>query len=74
MHISELRMMNDAMIKYLNSIGKNTERNEIIKNILQENECFNKISKENAYIILKDIGISNEKIESVYLNLVSINN
>ncbi len=74
MKIEDIRLINDSMIKYLESIGKSTERNEIIKHILEDNKCFQKLTKEDAYIILKDIGVSDEKIDVVYLNLVSINN
>lgn len=74
MQIEDLRLMNKSMIKYLESMGKNVERNEIINHILEDNECFQKITKEDAYIILKDIGVSDEKIDVVYANLVSLNN
>lgn len=73
MQLKDIKLMNDTMIKYLSSLGKSTQRNEIIKNILEDDKCFEKISKDDAYMILKDIGVSEEKIESIYLNLVSIN-
>lgn len=69
--LKELRLMNDTMIKYLKNMGMNTKRNEIIKKILNDDACFFKMNKENAYIILQDIGISKEKIASMYLKLVS---
>ncbi len=74
MKLDDIKLMNDIMIKYLKSMGKSTERNEIIKYILEDDDCFQKLSKEDACIILKDVGISNEKINVVYLNLVSTNN
>lgn len=74
MKLEDIRLMNDSMIKYLYSMGKSAERNEIIKHILEDDKCFQKLSKEDVYIILKDVGVSDEKIDSVYSNLVSINN
>lgn len=73
MQLKDIKLMNESMIKYLESLGKSAQRNIIIKNILDDDECFKKLNKEDAYIILKDIGISNEKIDSIYLNLVSNN-
>ena len=73
MELKEIRLMNESMIKSLESIGKNAQRNIIIKNILEDEKCFQKLDKEDAYMILKDIGISSEKIDYIYLNLVSNN-
>ena len=73
MELKEIRLMNESMIKYLESIGKNAQRNIIIKNILEDEKCFQKLDKEDDYMILKDIGISSEKIDYIYLNLVSNN-
>lgn len=70
--LEELRLMNNTMIKYLKNMGMNVKRNEIIKQILNDDACFFKMNKEDAYIILQDIGISKEKIDSLYLTLVSI--
>lgn len=74
MKLEDIKLMNFSMIKYLKSIGKSTERNEIITHILEDNEFLKKLSKEDVYIILKDVGVSDEKLETVYSNLVSINN
>lgn len=74
MKIEDIRLMNESMIKYLQSMGRSTERNEIIKHILEDSQCFKKLSKEDVCIILKDVGVSDEKIDVIYSNLVSINN
>lgn len=74
MKLDDIRLMNDSMIKYLESMGKSTERNEIVKHILEDDKCFQKLSKEDMYIVLKDVGVSEEKIDVVYSNLVSTNN
>jgi hypothetical protein len=73
MQLKEIRLMNESMIKYLESLGKSAQRNIIIKNILEDEKCFQKLEKEDSYMILKDVGISAEKIDYIYLNLVSNN-
>ena len=73
MQLKEIRLMNESMIKYLESLGKSAQRNIIIKNILEDEKCFQKLEKEDYYMILKDVGISEEKIDYIYLNLVSNN-
>ena len=70
MKLDDIKLMNDIMIKYLKSMGKSTERNEIIKYILEDDDCFQKLSKEDACIILKDVGISNEKIKCKILDKI----
>ena len=45
MELKEIRLMNESMIKYLESIGKNAQRNIIIKNILEDEKCFQKLDK-----------------------------
>lgn len=69
--INEIKIMNDTMILYLKKLGMNYRRNEIISKILEDESCFFKMDKEDAYIILKDIGIQNENIDNVYSKLIS---
>lgn len=69
--LNELRIMNDTMIQYLKKIGMNCSRYELIKKILSDDACFFKIDKEDAYIILEDIGIENNQIEETYSKLIS---
>ena len=69
--LNELRIMNDTMILYLKKLGMNCTRNEIIKKILEDEACFFKIDKNDAYIILQDIGIGDDQLEVIYSNLIS---
>lgn len=69
--LNELKIMNDAMILYLKKVGMNCKRNEIIKKILEDEACFFKMDKNDAYIILQDIGIGDEQMEVIYSNLIS---
>ena len=69
--LSELKLINDSNILYLKKLNKNYKRNEIIKNILDDEACFFKMNKSDAYIILQDIGILSEQIDIIYQKLTS---
>lgn len=71
MDIKTLKLMNDSMIMYLSNLGHSTIRNEIIKKILEDEACFFKIDKNDAFIILEDIGIDKKQISHTYSSLVS---
>ena len=67
----EIKLMNETTIRYLNKIGKDTTRNEIINKILEDDACFFKREKEDACVILQDIGVSSNKTEELYNKLIS---
>lgn len=69
--LNEVKIMNDTMILYLRKLGMNYKRNEIIKKILEDEACFFKMNKKDAYVILNDVGIQNENIDNVYSKLTS---
>lgn len=69
--LSELRLINDSNILYLKKINRSYKRNEIIKNILNDETCFFKMNKNDAYMILKDIGILDDQINDIYQKLIS---
>ena len=69
--LSELRLINDSNILYLKKINRSYKRNEIIKNILDDEACFFKMYKNDAYMILQDIGILDNQIDDIYQKLIS---
>lgn len=69
--VRDLKLMNEAMIKYLESKEANNKRNIIIDNILDDETCFFKINKEKAIEILADIGVGESKLEKIYSELIS---
>ena len=69
--LSELRLINDSNIIYLKKINRSYKRNEIIKNILNDETCFFKMNKNDAYVILHDIGILDNQIDTIYQKLIS---
>ncbi len=74
MQLQDIRLMNDTMILYLKKMGKSSKRNEIINIILKDDSCFFKMNKEDAHIILEDIGIEKDKVNLIYSNLTSSDN
>ena len=46
------------------------EKYKLIKEILNKDDCFLNMSIEYAYSILRDLGVSEEKLKSVYLELI----
>ena len=69
--ISQIRLMNDSMVKYLKKLETSVLRNEMIGKMLKDDACFFKMEKEEAISILKEIGISEENIEQTYEELIS---
>lgn len=69
--LSELRLINDSNILYLKKINRSYKRNEIIKNILNDETCFFRMNKNDAYMLLHDIGILDKQIDNIYQKLIS---
>lgn len=46
------------------------EKYKLIKEILNKDDCFLNMSIEYAHAILRDLGVPEEKLKSVYLELI----
>ena len=68
--LNEIKIMNDTMIVYLKKLGINYQRNEIIKKIFDDDACFFKMDKDDAFLILSEVGIQ-DNIEETYAKLIS---
>lgn len=72
--INDLRLMNDTLINYYKDYEPQNEKkllkHRIIREILKTEKCFNKMSKEDAIKILKDIGISDSNMDSTYNDII----
>ena len=68
--LNEIKIMNNTMIIYLKKLGISYQRNEIIKKILEDDACFFKMNKEDAFLILSEVGIK-DNIEEIYAKLIS---
>lgn len=69
--LNTIKLLNDSTIVYFKKMGLDATRNEMIKQILGDDACFFKMDKEDACIILRHIGIGQEKIEKIYSDLTS---
>lgn len=68
-----INVMNEAMLKLLKDKNANYEENLKIQKYLEDETFFFKITKDNAYNILKNVGIRQESLEDVYQKLISPN-
>lgn len=69
--------MKEKLIKKNEEIINNNQkkpdlvkRHLLIRNILNEKNCFLKMSMKEAYSILKDLGLSEEEITPTYVILL----
>lgn len=74
MTLNDIKLMNDTLINYYSSDKTKDEKkvlkHSIIKEVLNTERCFEKITKEEAIKILKDLGISEDKLESIYKEIL----
>lgn len=70
-NVGHLRMLNETEIIYNKKQNLSCEKNEILEKLLVDDAIFFKISKEDAYLILRKLGIPEEKIYINYMSLVS---
>lgn len=72
--IKDLRIMNDTLINYYKDYESQNKKkllkHRIIQEVLKNEDCFNKMSKEDAIKILEDIGVSKANIESTYKDII----
>lgn len=72
--LQEIRLMNETRMLYLEKTGKENDKNKIISKILEDDSCFFKLNKDDAFMILKEIGIKEDKINEIYEKLISQKN
>ena len=68
--INKLQLLNEEILKHNLNNKKEYDKHVMIKKILQEKDCFLKMSIEQAYAILRDLHIEEENLQKVYMNLV----
>ena len=68
-----ITVMNEAMLKLLKDKGSNFEENMKIKEYLKDEAFFFKINKDEAFEILRKIGVNQIQLEKVYEKLTSPN-
>lgn len=68
--IDVLKLRVNKLIEENKDNKKILEKYKLIKEILNKDDCFLNMSIEYAYAILRDLGVSEEKLKSVYLELI----
>ncbi|MCR5145804.1 MAG: hypothetical protein K6B70_00415 [Clostridia bacterium] len=69
--IDELKVMNYSIIDCLKVKGISVKKNELIKEILKDEACFFKMEKEEAFVVLKNLKVSDDMLEETYKELTS---
>lgn len=72
--IEKLRKMNKQLMKINFNNEQNLKKYNLIAKILEDDKCFFKINIEYAYAILRDLGIEENSIKDVYMELIDIKN
>ena len=68
--IEKLKSINKKLIDLNKNNDKELKKQLLIKKILEEKDCFLKVSIEDAYSILRDLKISEEDLKKVYIKLI----
>lgn len=66
MMLEKLREINNKLLE----INPTNKKQQLIKKLLQNKDCFLKINITDAYSILDDLKIPDEKKKEVYLELI----
>lgn len=69
--ISALKEINEKLLIANKNNKEELQKQSLIHNILQEENCFFKMDIETAYQILRDLKIPEDKIKSVYIDIMS---
>lgn len=68
--IDVLKLRVNKLIEENKDNKEKLEKYKLIKEILNKDDCFLNMSIEYAYAILRDLGVSEEKLKDVYLELI----
>lgn len=68
--IDKLRKLNDELINKNINNEDEIKKYKLIEKILSDDECFFKIEIEYAYAILRDLGIKEDQLKNIYLELI----
>ena len=68
--IEKLKDINEKLIAVNNDNPKELKKQILIKEILDQKDCFLNISIEYAYSILRDLGIPETELKNVYSDLI----
>jgi len=64
----------DKLINFYAGDKSSQSKYLLIKGILNDDKCFLKLSIEQGYAILRDLGISEGNLKNVYMELIDAKN
>lgn len=70
--INKLRKINKNLL-FNAKTKEEKKKQELIMRILKDDFCFNKMSIEDAYNILRDLKVKEEELKSIYTSLIGNN-
>lgn len=70
--INSLKLINENNIINNQNNPQELKKYLLIKDILNQDDCFNNMPIEYAYSILKDLGIKDDELQKTYINLIEI--
>lgn len=68
-----IKIMNEAMLRLRKNKNEDCEKNQKIKEFLEDEALFFKIKKEIAIKVLTNVGVKEEKLEETYQKLIEKN-
>ncbi len=68
--IDKLKNLTDDFIKTNKDNPKELKRFQLIKEILNQDDCFLSLDIEYAYSILRDLNIPESELKDIYLQLI----
>lgn len=72
--IEVLKDINEKLIRANHNNSEELKKQELIKKILQEKNCFSKMDIDTAYQIFADLQIPREKMKNIYVELINPEN
>lgn len=73
--LNKLRELNEKQLNKYEKEGdfKNITAQKVIQQLLKQDDCFFKMSIEQAYTILRELGFDPKDYEKIYLQLTKQN-
>lgn len=72
--LEKLRVINSKLIELYTSDEVKLKKHKLIEKILSDEKCFFKMSIEQAYAVLRDLGLREEDLKDIYSELIDIKN
>lgn len=66
-----IKVMNEATLRALKEKNGDYSKNKKIKEILEDEACFFKMSKEAAFSVLFYSGVNTDKLEETYKKVIA---